>query len=426
MRKVLSFVLVLSLVLGSFSMAFAATPTDVVGEASQEAVTVLSDLGVVSGYEDGTYKPENIVTRAEMAVLVIRALGLTDYVSGTAKSSFKDMAGYGWADGYVAYAQSLGFVSGYPDGTFKPGQTVSYDEAASMLIRALGYTPESLTGTWPANFVVRAKALGILDGVQAGTKGANRGDVAIMLYQTLDCAIGTVDKEGNWAEHKDKAGNANDFMLSRLGAKLSNSGDPFVLSNTDSALINTIPYVGAYVIAYENKDGDIIAIAEVNSTFLTGKYTKANVFKADGVEYTLTGGTTSYTFEKVAYDAKSFANGQISSPTTVGAVTTPDGIVTLGAKVSGKTIKEVYSVTKWNGETPFQFETDMLADKAINGYKFKKDDNKEIDLNSFALFGVDQLDAIKKDNVVVVYRETETELNHFQLIKSFQVTLLEM
>ena len=122
MRKVLSFVLVLSLVLGSFAMAFAATPavSDTAGKACEDAVNVLTELGIVKGYPDGSYKPENIVTRAEMAVIVISALGLKDYAVGT--SSFKDMAGYDWAQGYVAYAQSLGVINGYPDGTFKPAR----------------------------------------------------------------------------------------------------------------------------------------------------------------------------------------------------------------------------------------------------------------------------------------------------------------
>ena len=70
MRKVLSLVLVLALVLGSFSMAFATTPTDVVGAPSEEAVNVLMGLGVVDGYADGTFKPAGIVTRAEMAKLI--------------------------------------------------------------------------------------------------------------------------------------------------------------------------------------------------------------------------------------------------------------------------------------------------------------------------------------------------------------------
>ena len=85
MKKVLSLVLALSLVLGTFVPSFAATTfSDVKGEDCEQAVNVLVDLGVVNGYEDGTYKPENIVTRAEMAVLVVNALGLEDYVTDNA------------------------------------------------------------------------------------------------------------------------------------------------------------------------------------------------------------------------------------------------------------------------------------------------------------------------------------------------------
>ena len=76
MRKVLSFVLVLALVLGSFSMAFGASYSDMAGEDSSEAVAVLSALGVVSGYPDGTFGPDKIVTRGEMAKLIVSALGL--------------------------------------------------------------------------------------------------------------------------------------------------------------------------------------------------------------------------------------------------------------------------------------------------------------------------------------------------------------
>ena len=75
MKKVLSFVLVLSMILGSFGMAFAAAPSDVVGKDYEDAVNVLMELGVVEGYKDGTYRPEKVVTRAEMATLIIKALG---------------------------------------------------------------------------------------------------------------------------------------------------------------------------------------------------------------------------------------------------------------------------------------------------------------------------------------------------------------
>jgi len=183
MKKVLSFVLVLSMILGSFGMAFAAPATDVVGTDYEDAVNVLTELGVVAGYKDGTYRPANVVTRAEMATFIIKAMGLNDYVSGA--SSFSDMAGH-WADPYVAYATSLGFIKGNTDGTFAPDAAVTYDQAITMVVQALGYKAEYLVGTYPGAFVNQAKALGILEGIKAGAAGANRGDIAKLLVNTLD------------------------------------------------------------------------------------------------------------------------------------------------------------------------------------------------------------------------------------------------
>jgi hypothetical protein len=401
MRKVLSFVLVLSLVLGSFSMAFAATPatgfSDMNGEASAEAVAVLSDLGVVSGYPDGEYKPENVVTRAEMAVLIVRALGLENYVSGTAKSSFTDMAGYGWAEGYIAYAESLGILSGYGDGTVKPGNTVTYDEATSMLVRALGYTTESLTGTYPANFVVRAKALGILDGIEAGPAGANRGDIAIMLYQTLDQKIGSVNKDGEWVDNNrtDKEYN-DDTMLARLGAKQQPAK---VIDNGDAedAKINIRKYVGAYAVTY-TKDDKIIAVGEVKSTFLTGDFKTGDIFKAGGVDYT--NATTAAL--STTPDALYFENG-VNTVDAHGPTHLNGNGVTLAVKLSGKKIVDIYSVAKWTNPDTFLFEDDMLDEESLNNIDFTLNDDDEIDLTSFELRGVSSLKDIDEDNVVYVY-----------------------
>lgn len=410
MRKVLSFVLVLSLVLGSFGMAFAAPLSDIAGEECEDAVNVLTDLEVVTGYPDGDYRPDNIVTRAEMAVIVVRALGLADYAVGT--SSFKDMAGH-WSNAYVAYATGLGIIDGYPDGTFKPDKTVSYDEAAKMLVAALGYTPDSLVGTWPANYVVKAKALGILDGIKAGAAGANRGDIAIMAFQTLDAKIGSTDKDGKWT-----ANDPEDTMLDRLGAELYHDGNAFVVTNdiaSDESVINLTPYLGAFIKAYQNSDKDIIAVKEVKSTFLTGDVKDGGKkFKANGVEYTVndsfTDGTTT--------GALLFENGEKLSEKAT-SLSGINNTVTIAVNVSGKTIKDVYSVSTWvDPEHDFfgsDDAADIKADKKLFGMKFVKDDNDDIDLNSFALFGAVSLADIEKDSVVYVYAKENKEITRIEV-----------
>jgi len=413
MRKVLSFVLVLALVLGSFSMAFAATPSDVVGQDCQEAVDVLMGLGVVNGYEDGTFKPDQAVTRAEMAKLIVVALGLEDYAIGTSK--FTDMAGYGWAQGYVAYATGLGVVKGYPDGTFKPGQTVTYDEAAAMIVRALGYTDESLTGTWPANYVVKAKALGILDDVKSAMGGANRGDIAQMLYNSLTLDIGYVNNDGDWTansevsledlvqafiDEEDVEGNP-DNMLVRLGATF-NAKD--VIYGDEDSVISLRPYVGAYAATYTNDDDEIIVVVP-DSEFLTGEYSEDDdEFQTDDVDYNaddVSGATVDF-----------FYNGVLDGETALGYLD-GDGDLTIAADVSGKTLKDIYSIAMWE-ITDYGFAgdndlEDITDDQELFGYEFALDDDDEIDLNSFEIVGADSLDKIAEDDVVYVYVDDDDE-----------------
>ena len=273
MRKVLSFVLVLALIMGSFSFAFAsdintAKYSDIAGKKCEGAVTVLSALGIVNGYTDGTYKPENIVTRAEMAKLLIVALGLDDYVAGT-YTSFKDVGNH-WANSYIAYAASMGIIEGYPDGTFRPDNTVTYQEAITMVVRALGYQDEFLTGTWPASHVSMAQALGILDDVKATAEGANRGDVAILIYNALGLPTVTYTTNGDLNDNGkpmvERCGGENqgEGILTKDGAETWNGyfdiADELDLSE----------YYGFYGTVYtvENDDDEdvIVALGDIKGT----------------------------------------------------------------------------------------------------------------------------------------------------------------
>lgn len=205
MRKLLSVLLALSLVLSSFGVVFADVPEDVAGTEYEEAVAALTSLKIISGYPDGTFHPEKIITRAELARLLIAALELDDSAISLYSSALKDVGGH-WAKGYVGYAAKLGIVSGYPDKSFKPQNPVSYDEAITMIVRALGYTSEDVGKIWPANYVAKGTELGILKGIDGGSKGATRGDIAIMLHRAMDLAI---------------AGDSDDTMLAR------HTGEPY-------------------------------------------------------------------------------------------------------------------------------------------------------------------------------------------------------
>ena len=200
MKRIVSLVLALSMVLSLFTTAFAGTSLkDVEGTKYEAAVSALVELGIVNGYEDDTYRAEKVVTRAEMAKLLVIASGLeaaADLNKGATR--FTDVAANHWATGYINVATEYGYVNGYPDGSFAPDATVTYAEAVTMAIRVLGYkSVVESKGTWPTNYIAKASELKALKDVDYKTysDGATRGNVAILVWNVLRAPMWDVDSE---------------------------------------------------------------------------------------------------------------------------------------------------------------------------------------------------------------------------------------
>ena len=100
------------------------------------AVRQISDWlnkDLVGGYTDGTFKPDNSITRAEFIALVNRAFGFTE----TVPVAFSDVRESDWYALEVAKASAIGYIAGYPDGSFKPNNSISRQEAAAILAKCL-------------------------------------------------------------------------------------------------------------------------------------------------------------------------------------------------------------------------------------------------------------------------------------------------
>ena len=169
--KILSFLLIL--VLASTSMAFAAVPEDVAGKNYETAVTTLMERGAITGDTDGLYHPEQYLNRAQACAIVVRTINPpSEELFGTATQSipdsgFTDMEGYGWAEPYINYAVKNGITMGVGNHKFNPGGQVTSNEYITFVLRAAGYSDESLGGTWPDNYVQKAKDLNL--GIGLGT-----------------------------------------------------------------------------------------------------------------------------------------------------------------------------------------------------------------------------------------------------------------
>ena len=106
------------------------------------AISTLANGGMLNGYPDGTFRPEATITRAEFAVMAIRWYFDGDPDNLPPATMFSDVSGH-WAEGYIAYAAGLGFVQGYEDGTFRPDEPITRAEVATLMNNSLNRHVES-------------------------------------------------------------------------------------------------------------------------------------------------------------------------------------------------------------------------------------------------------------------------------------------
>ncbi len=423
MRKVLSFVLVLSLVLGSFSMAFAATEaqaslSDIAGNANEEAITVNFNLGIIEGMPDGTFAPDQAVTRAQFAAMMTRALAVPDSaLAGYTATTFKDTAGYGWAVPYLAFCQSKGILVGDGAGNVMPGRTVSVNEAMTMVLRAIGYTNNSaaLVGVWPANYVSLAQNNGLYDDV-ATAVGVTRANAAQIIYNAL-----TVDKVEVASDGTTKVLTGKSMLTTGLNCTETKN---YVIVGNEDTLISLKAYIGKMVTVYKNKDKDIIAIAGVDSDTISGKFNAPLDIVATTAGFTVSGTSIKFTDDsddEVEYTVKAgtvayyFENGE-SKEATMQIPSTAS--VTINGDIVGKEIRSIDSINAWtvNGKAKInQAQINSIKDDSLLGGSFVTLKNGDIDTTSFELAGVTSLDKIAVDNVVYAYWNSKNEITKVQV-----------
>ena len=164
--------------------------TDQADIKASEAVDTLVALGVVNGYDDGSFKPNGTVTRAEMAkmIYVLRTGNSDASAYNDDKTSFTDIGSH-WARGYIKYCQSLGIIAGKSNTKFCPNDKVTAQEAAKMLLVTLGYDPAKagLTGaSWASKTNALADENGLLDDVNTSfTSACPRQYAAQLIYNAI-------------------------------------------------------------------------------------------------------------------------------------------------------------------------------------------------------------------------------------------------
>lgn len=204
LKKVISSVAALTMVASSVA-AFAVDFPDVESTASYaQAVQELSALDVISGYDDGTFGPDKLVTRAEITKMIVDALAERSLAEASTESTkFADVSADHWAKGYINQGVANGFIAGMSDTEFDPDANVTYVQAQKMLVSAIGYeTYAQAQGGWPTGYKTYAASLDITKGISGITDSTEltRAQVAQMIDNAMDaplCVIASWKTEWN-------------------------------------------------------------------------------------------------------------------------------------------------------------------------------------------------------------------------------------
>ena len=324
MKRLLSIALALCLVLG-------ALPLSAMAADSATVESTIRAMGIMTGHDNGDMDLDGYVTRSQFAKMMVMASNYRDTVGEDSNMSlFSDVRSTHWAAEYVRIAVEQGWVQGYSDGTFRPDQTITAEEACTALLRMLGYENTDLAGTYPNAQLSKARSLGLDEGITM-TRGQDltRRDAMFLFYNLMT------------AETK-----AGSVYATTIGYSLTASGEldynavvrenlegPYTLGPGES-----IPYTGASVY----RDGAVSSLSALNtydiwyyssnlntvyaySTRVTGTYTAASPSQVSPTSVTVAGGT--YTLGTAAAVQKMSTMGSFTYGDQVTLLLGMDGTV---------------------------------------------------------------------------------------------------
>ena len=321
LKKILALVLAFACAFTMFTGAAFTDSADIKVDA--EVVDTLVALGVVNGYDDGSFKPNGTVTRAEMAKMIyVLRTGKSDASAyNDDKTSFTDINGH-WARGYIKYCQSLGIIAGKSNTKFVPNEKVSAQEAAKMLLVTLGYDAQKagLVGTgWASKTNALADENGLLEDVNTSfTSACPRQYAAQLIYNTI-FAPTVVLRDGVYTNE------------TYTGADNKTVGEKYMGLKTSIGTLNG-------VVKESNKD-----TYKLTLTMTTANQKDSDKYKGDYVS----------SFTKVAKDYSALTNRVV--------------------KVLFKASDEVYGVFATDDSSVLN---GVVNDYAINGGKLKFDGTK--------------------------------------------------
>ena len=183
MKRFFAIFLIISIVISGGTLY--ASAEDIAGNRYEVELALMRDMGIISGYPDGSMRPASFVTRAEFTQMLIRILGYGDIV-GSAHIDFYDVPENYWAYDCIGLACELKIVNGDGSGMFYPEKNVLLSEALKMIVCSVGYDIQAQKkGGWPMGYYLTASDLELLKETDLGMSDVLTRDVCARLFYNL-------------------------------------------------------------------------------------------------------------------------------------------------------------------------------------------------------------------------------------------------
>ena len=355
LKKVLAMVLAFAC---TFSMFAGAKVFEDVkaGSDYSEAITMLSDLGVIQGKDDGKYHPEDTITRAEACAMIARLMtgdpNVSQYVGA---QSFVDVAKGSWKDSAIGYCYINGIVVGVGNNKFEPDRAITDAEFVTMVVRAMGYETADMKQNYPFSYMSNAQAIGLLDGVKmVANTDALRGEDAQVIYNALFTDYARGAKLVNTA-HGTSVEQYPTLAESVWGLNRAGVGTYTGKDDETATLTNCKAHTWVVVGADKQKEGNILAypIADDETEIYESGRNSSNGTKYVPYSFKYEGDVAAIT----GYEVELWGQGKHGQPTW--------------EKGEGKfvfsdnwTIKAAKTV---KGQTAYEYDSSKADSKSTNG-----------------------------------------------------------
>lgn len=265
-------------VLAFTSTAFASFSDVPASHLNYDAITYVEDLGIVQGYPDGTYKPDAPINRVEFTKIIIATKYSQNEIDTCNSVSFSDVGDGAWYAPYVCVAELNNIVDGYPDGTYKPANLITFAEASKIITNTLIEPTTQGSEIWYRPYVLKLENINAIPTtINSFDHKLTRGEMAEMIYRIQEDIRNLPSKTYDQLAAPDTSTTEQSFDLTATNYQYSDT--ELRVKQGDTVTVTLTSEVGTHNFNIDALDVHSLTVTSGNSTEVTFTATQKGTFE---------------------------------------------------------------------------------------------------------------------------------------------------